>query len=691
MSASDFREAMSRDGYQPPADIVPGKFHRFSVNGKRSDTAGFCKLFDDMRGGIYGDFRQGITIEWQAEKQQTLSPAERQAYRDAVAKAKAEREADLVQLAAQAREKAAAIWEASQPANDNHPYLQRKQVKSYTLRESRGNLVLPIKDNSGTLHSLQFIQPDGVKRFLTGGAIKGHYAGIGKPAGRIYIAEGYATAASIRQATGEAVAVAFNAGNLEQVAINLRARFPDAEIIICADNDNETAGNPGLTKAAQAAAAASATVVAPEAGDFNDMALQHGLEAVERIVNKPVLAAPTAMVDYLSPLPDCNDRMKPLATIENLSEVCRRLNVTVRYNVISKEEEILIPAASFSVDNKQNASIAWLTSWCARFRMPSDKLGDYVTYLADQNQFNPVAQWITSKPWDGVSRLPQLCATITSTDETLKQILMRRWLLSAIAAVVEPDGVSAHGVLVIQGSQYLGKTKWFKSLVPSDLGVVQDGMMLRPDDRDSVKQVVSFWLVELGELDATFRKSDIAALKSFLTRKNDVLRRAYARKESTYARRTVFFGSVNPKQFLHDPTGNRRYWTIEATAIDHSHNVDMQQLWAEMLTIYQQGERHFLLPDEMAMLNGHNEEFTVSDPVVERIQTKLDWEAPLIEWQYRSATEVLVSIGVDRPTQGDLTKASQSLRELNGGRSKRSNTARLLFVPPVVRMGGWTS
>jgi len=395
-------------------------------------------------------------------------------------------------------------------------------------------------------------------------------------------------------------------------------------------------------------------------------------------------AAPVAAVDYMSPLPDANSKGTPLATIENLAEVCRRLDVTVRYNVISKEEEILIPGASFSVDNKMNASLAWLKSWCARFRMATDSMGDYVTVLADKNLFNPVAQWITSKPWDGVSRLPALYATITSTDEPLKEILMRRWMLSAIAAAVEPEGVSAHGVLVIQGSQYVGKTKWFKSLVPANLGVLQDGMLLNPNDRDSVKKAVGFWLVELGELDATFRKSDIAALKSFLTLKNDILRRAYARKESTYARRTVFFGSVNPKQFLHDPTGNRRYWTIEATAIDHSHSIDMQQLWAEVYAMYQTGEGYYLLPAEMDRLNGHNEEFTVSDPITERLQSRLEWDAHPSFWRWRSATDVLVEVGMDRPTQSDVTKAATLIRLLNDNQAKRTSHGRQLLVPPIM-------
>ena len=382
-----------------------------------------------------------------------------------------------------------------------------------------------------------------------------------------------------------------------------------------------------------------------------------------------VTATPSAghlTCDIHSPLPDSKDNGKPIATIENLAEICRRLSVTIRYNVIAKEDEIIIPGQSFSIDNAANASLAWLQSWCSRFGLPTDKLGGYVIYLADSNPHNPVAKWITSTPWDGRSRLADLCATIeTDGDNTMRDTLMTRWLVSAVAAAFEPDGVSAHGVLVVQGPQYLGKTKWFKSLVPSDIGVVQDGMSLRPDDRDSVKQVCGFWLVELGELDATFRKSDIAALKSFLTRKRDVLRRAYAAKDSHYPRRTVFFGSVNPREFLSDPTGNRRYWTISATAINHDHGIDMQQLWAEVYeNLYLKGASWYLTSDEMAALNGSNEEFTHIDPIDQRLQTRLDWDEPKTLWRWSTVTELLIEVGVDRPTKADLTQGGTYLAKV---------------------------
>jgi putative DNA primase/helicase len=321
--------------------------------------------------------------------------------------------------------------------------------------------------------------------------------------------------------------------------------------------------------------------------------------------------------------------------------------------------------------------------------MPTSKLSGFVTYLADQNQHNPVANWVTSKPWDGQDHLGALLNTVTIKDAgndkavVLKDTLITRWMISAIAGAFSPKGVSASGVLVFQGDQYVGKTKWFKSLVPEDLNLIKDGVILKPDDRDSVKQAVSFWLVELGELDSTFRKSDIAALKAFLTNDKDVLRRAYARKESQYARRTVFFGSVNPKEFLHDPTGNRRYWTIEVSKLDHSHNIDMQQVWAQVYELWKGGQSHYLTPDEMNQLNNHNEDFTASDPVEESIQTGFDWSAKESFWVWKTATDALKSLGYERPTKSDVNSAASAIRKMNGNRGKRNDSGKLLFLPPL--------
>ena len=389
-------------------------------------------------------------------------------------------------------------------------------------------------------------------------------------------------------------------------------------------------------------------------------------------------------------LPDVTDKLVPLATIENLATICNRLGIVIRYNVISKEEEVIIPDQGFSIDNEGNAAIAWLESECSYFKYPTGKLPGFVTYLADRNQYNPVVQWVSSKPWDGKDHLQALLDTVTIKDATnqgaveLKETLITRWMISAIAGAFNPKGVSASGVLVFQGDQYVGKTKWFKSLVPEDLNLIKDGVILKPDDRDSVKQAVSFWLVELGELDSTFRKADIAALKAFITNDKDVLRRAYARKESQYARRTVFFGSVNPKQFLHDPTGNRRYWTIEVADLNHSHKIDMQQVWSQVHNLWVSGASHYLTPDEMGMLNSHNEEFTAVDPIEEAITSRFDWDSKPEYWQdWMSATDVLKECGYERPTKADATAAGCFIRKINGGSARKVSAGRQLLMPPL--------
>jgi putative DNA primase/helicase len=183
-----------------------------------------------------------------------------------------------------------------------HPYLSAKGVAAHGLRvegmggSGAGLLLVPLRDAAGTLHSLQTIAPDGAKRFLPGGRVRGCYHGMGKPSGVLVagkpcgvlvVAEGYATAASIHAATGLAVAAAFSASNLEPVAQALRRKYPALTLVLAADDDWRTAGNPGRAAAQQAALAVGGLLVVPHfpvqrdgATDFNDLHRLAGLGAV---------------------------------------------------------------------------------------------------------------------------------------------------------------------------------------------------------------------------------------------------------------------------------------------------------------------------------------------------------------------------------------------------------------------------
>jgi len=191
--------------------------------------------------------------------------------------------------------RAARIWAAARPAPTEHPYLAAKQAAPLALRmDARGQIVVPLQDVEGQLHSLETIAPDGAKRFLAGGAKRGHFyvigtdpAPIADPTGPILICEGWATGASLAMATCHAVIAAMDAGNLLPVAEALRVRFPEADIILVADNDAkpDRDTNPGVEAARKAALAVDARIAIPVIpGDANDLFIAEGPQAVAALV-----------------------------------------------------------------------------------------------------------------------------------------------------------------------------------------------------------------------------------------------------------------------------------------------------------------------------------------------------------------------------------------------------------------------
>ena len=386
---------------------------------------------------------------------------------------------------------------------------------------------------------------------------------------------------------------------------------------------------------------------------------------------------------FTSTFSHVTDEGYPLGTLENFRVLISRLGIVIRYNVIKKSVEILVPGTSFTRDNKDNAAMAYVLSACAEVRMPSQHAIQFVLCVADENQYNPVLSWIESKPWDGVSRLDDFYATVVS-DAPIKATLMRKWLVQCAAAACMPHGISAQGVLVFSGAQNLGKTTWFQNLAPAALDVVLTGHSLDTRNKDSVFTAVGHWIVELGELDATFKKSDIAALKAFITQPTDKLRRPYAAAESQMARRTVLGGSVNEPDFLSDPTGNRRFWTVAVEAFKFDHGVDMQQVWAEVLLLAQGGEGWSLDQVELDQLSVHNEDFTVVDVWAERVTTAFAWaNAPTdgTGWQEVTATQIAAICGQPNVSNGDCRRISKAVRKLNGNQVRKTNGVQLLRIP----------
>jgi putative DNA primase/helicase len=269
-----FRMAMADAGINTDAPIVAdGVLHRFHVDGhSRGTLNGAYTLHGDARpAGWFMDHKSGVSRSWSANGQYRLSKDDLKV----IEQERARRASEQAEMREKALVKAMKDYEAAKPC-ESHQYLTAKNVPPLpTLRvDARGTLLVPMWDDCGALVSLQRIYWDGnhfQKRFEKGCAITGAMFWFGGHTDTLRICEGLATGLSIHKETGDAVYVAFNAGNLLAVAKTLRDCFPNHRIILCADNDEDTPGNPGLTKAKEAAEAVGAELsVPPISGDWND-------------------------------------------------------------------------------------------------------------------------------------------------------------------------------------------------------------------------------------------------------------------------------------------------------------------------------------------------------------------------------------------------------------------------------------
>lgn len=386
-------------------------------------------------------------------------------------------------------------------------------------------------------------------------------------------------------------------------------------------------------------------------------------------------------------------RDKPLATLENMRDLFNERRIVCRYNVISKRVMFTIPGESFSSENVEDAALACVYSYMKEDQMPTDGYLNYTLRIADENQYNPALEFIKSKPWDGVDRLQTLYDTIESPETEAKELLLRRWLITCLC-MARGEGVDSAGCLVLQGPQDLGKTWWVKKLVPDSLykELVRTDATVDPKDKDSVSQIIAYWIVELGEIGATFRKADIDALKAFITRDHDTMRRPYGIGDKRYPRRTALVASVDQTIYLHDTAGNRRFWTIPCTSINSYHEIDMQQLWAQVLDLVEgkkgndgnwlrEPETWRLEPDEKAHIARINEEHMQIDPIWEMITGGYNWDELEYSSEWKSATDIAYQLGLKNITVKETRLVSGHILKLNGNQFRRTGQKRLLRIP----------
>lgn len=278
-------------------------------------------------------------------------------------------------------------------------------------------------------------------------------------------------------------------------------------------------------------------------------------------------------------------------------------------------------------------------------RAQSSVIHDVLNVIANENHYHPVKELLNAVQWDGNDRLTELYRIMGISDDFHKS-LVKKWALQTIAVLYNSNEnpISAQGLLVLQGAQGVGKTQLFRHLAIKEQ-FFKGGAVLDMKNKDSLMSATKVWICELGELDSTTKKEQ-SSLKGFLTEQNDRFREPYARNETVRLRRTSFCGTVNPKAYLCDETGNRRYWTIPIEKIDIQKIFEYDsewyaQFWRQMQSEYRRNPKGYLLTEEeQEIVNRSNEDFETLINGEDEFMTLFDTKANQSKWNPITAAQI---------------------------------------------------
>lgn len=433
------------------------------------------------------------------------------------------------------------------------------------------------------------------------------------------------------------------------------------------------------TETSESAAAAKASAAHISITNLNELAsttsAAEGSKAPESEAAPEVCQTPVSSAENLAAFsparldptgfpqqPRSGSSMIP-ATKENLKHLLTENGIRPRSNVILKRMEYHGPGG-------EQLGYTDVTSLANLNGLQNAYLPDFLREFADQDPVNPIADWIDSRPWDGKGRLFDMCETIHEGADyppELKATLITKWLRSAAAAAILEGTFRARGVLTLQGGQGLGKTSWIASLMPEN--VRGEYILLdhhHTGSKDSIMLAMSSWIVELGELETSFGRG-IGRLKGLITNSEDRLRLPYERSPVSFPRRTVFAATVNDANFLIDKTGNSRWWTVPCERLDYSHDIDMQQVFAELAVGVRKGREWWLTPEEEKLLAEQNRLHLSVSPVEERIVEMVNVEASKAgEGSFKTASGLLRDLGYRVPSNPQARECGAVLRELLG-------------------------
>lgn len=239
-------------------------------------------------------------------------------------------------------------------------------------------------------------------------------------------------------------------------------------------------------------------------------------------------------------------------------------------------------------------------------------------------QFDPFKNYFDNLPnnEDATDYITELANTITTTKQDLWEVCFKKWFVAMVACVTNDKAIN-QTVIVFSGKQGVGKTTWIEKLIPKPLKDYMFSGTINPNNKDTLIHLAECMLINLDELE-NLNRTEIGTLKELITKTHIRMRKAYGHNNETLPRRASFAGSVNTAQFLNDTTGSRRFLCFEVVHIEYTHNIDINQAYAQARQLYKDGFRYWFNQEEIKEINANNEQYQIRSPEEELLLTWFD-------------------------------------------------------------------